>query len=97
VLGVGVGWARQEFDALGVPFAERGRLTDEYLARVRQAVSVPIWVGGNSGTAIRRALRYGDAWHPLGVTLPGLRAAVAEHPLPALTPRIARRQRAANP
>jgi alkanesulfonate monooxygenase SsuD/methylene tetrahydromethanopterin reductase-like flavin-dependent oxidoreductase (luciferase family) len=27
VLGVGVGWARQEFDALGVPFRERGRLT----------------------------------------------------------------------
>src|SRR3954464_2884066 len=30
VLGVGVGWARQEFAALGVPFERRGRLTDEY-------------------------------------------------------------------
>lgn len=31
VLGVGAGWLREEFDALGVPFAERGRRTDEYL------------------------------------------------------------------
>jgi alkanesulfonate monooxygenase SsuD/methylene tetrahydromethanopterin reductase-like flavin-dependent oxidoreductase (luciferase family) len=32
VLGVGVGGARQEFEALGVPFTRRGQLTDEYLA-----------------------------------------------------------------
>ncbi len=31
VLAVGVGWLREEFDALGVPFADRGRRTDEYL------------------------------------------------------------------
>jgi alkanesulfonate monooxygenase SsuD/methylene tetrahydromethanopterin reductase-like flavin-dependent oxidoreductase (luciferase family) len=27
VLGVGAGWARQEFEALGVPFRQRGSLT----------------------------------------------------------------------
>ena len=91
VLGVGVGWARQEFDALGVRFSDRGKLTDEYLVTLRQAASVPIWVGGNSGVAIRRAIRFGDAWHPLRATLPELRAAVAGHPLPALAPRIALR------
>jgi len=32
VLGVGVGWARQEFDALGVEFDERGAVTDDFLA-----------------------------------------------------------------
>src|ERR1700754_5025144 len=37
VLGVGVGWARQEFEALGVPFAERGRITDEHLEAMRAA------------------------------------------------------------
>jgi alkanesulfonate monooxygenase SsuD/methylene tetrahydromethanopterin reductase-like flavin-dependent oxidoreductase (luciferase family) len=37
VLGVGVGWARQEFDALGVPFRERGRLTDLHLLAIRAA------------------------------------------------------------
>jgi len=34
-LGVGVGWLREEFDALGIAFAERGRLTDECLEAVR--------------------------------------------------------------
>jgi probable F420-dependent oxidoreductase len=31
IMGVGVGWMREEFAALGVPFAERGRMTDEQL------------------------------------------------------------------
>jgi alkanesulfonate monooxygenase SsuD/methylene tetrahydromethanopterin reductase-like flavin-dependent oxidoreductase (luciferase family) len=92
VLGVGAGGARQEFEALGVPFAERGRLTDEYLAALREARSaqspVPIWVGGNSAAAIRRAIKFDAAWHPLRVTLPFLRDALASHTLPALAPRI---------
>lgn len=57
VLGVGVGWARQEFAALGVPFERRGRLTDEHLRDMRAAWAdtasygdrrIPVWVGGNS-------------------------------------------------
>lgn len=33
VIGVGAGWMREEFDALGVPdFDARGRVTDEYIA-----------------------------------------------------------------
>lgn len=31
VVGVGAGWLEEEFQALGVPFAERGPRTDEYL------------------------------------------------------------------
>lgn len=34
-LGVGVGWSREEFDALGVPFERRGRRTAEYVAAMR--------------------------------------------------------------
>jgi probable F420-dependent oxidoreductase len=34
-LGVGVGWLEEEFDALGVPFARRGRRTDEYIEAMR--------------------------------------------------------------
>jgi probable F420-dependent oxidoreductase len=29
-----------------------------------QQPSIPIWVGGHSRRAIRRAVRYGQAWHP---------------------------------
>ncbi|MDE2006303.1 MAG: LLM class F420-dependent oxidoreductase [Rhodospirillales bacterium] len=35
ILGIGVGWLREEFDALGVPFAQRGRRTEEYVAAMR--------------------------------------------------------------
>jgi alkanesulfonate monooxygenase SsuD/methylene tetrahydromethanopterin reductase-like flavin-dependent oxidoreductase (luciferase family) len=93
VLGVGVGGARQEFEALGVPFGQRGRLTDDYLTALREAwgaeSAIPVWVGGNSEAAIRRSIRFGAAWHPLRVTLPFLAEAVAGRALPALAPRIA--------
>lgn len=36
ILGVGVGWAEQEFAALGVPFRQRGAMTDDYLAAIKQ-------------------------------------------------------------
>jgi probable F420-dependent oxidoreductase len=31
ILGTGAGWAREEFEALGVPYEQRGPITDEYL------------------------------------------------------------------
>ncbi len=34
-LGIGVGWLEEEFDALGVPFAQRGKRTDEYIGAMR--------------------------------------------------------------
>lgn len=34
-LGVGVGWLREEFDALGIPFEQRGARTDEYIEALR--------------------------------------------------------------
>ena len=34
-LGVGVGWLREEFEALGIPFEGRGRRTDEYIEVMR--------------------------------------------------------------
>ncbi|MGW6500446.1 LLM class flavin-dependent oxidoreductase [Nonomuraea angiospora] len=107
VLGVGIGWARQEFEALGAAYERRGKVTDEYLAAIRAAWAdeddyrsgggVPIWVGGGSEAGLRRAVRYGEGWHPLRNTLPWLRehwsrlkeiAAEEGRPVPALTPRI---------
>lgn len=35
IAGVGVGWLKEEYDAVGVPFADRGRRADEYLAAMR--------------------------------------------------------------
>ena len=97
ILGVGVGWMEEEFEALGTPpFAERGAVTDEYLRAYQelwtspnpefdgkyvqfsniqflpkpvQKPHPPIWVGGQSRPAIRRAATLGDGWHPVG-TIP---------------------------
>ena len=94
VWGIGAGWMREEFAALCVPpFAERGAVTDEYVAACRelwtkdeprfagrhvafsdivfepkpvQKPHPPIWVGGESGPALRRTARFGDGWYPIG-------------------------------
>ncbi len=93
-LGIGAGWLKEEFEALGAPpFEERGAVTDEYLAAFRalwteetpsfagkytrfsdlvfahkpvQRPGPPIWVGGESGPALRRSAKFGDAWYPIG-------------------------------
>ncbi|HEX6326596.1 MAG TPA: TIGR03619 family F420-dependent LLM class oxidoreductase [Jiangellaceae bacterium] len=125
VFGVAVGWSRQEYAALGVPFESRGAITDDYLAAITALwtsdiashdgthVSFrdvhteprgarhphpPIWVGGTSPAAIRRTVRFGDAWHPNNAEiewlresgLPALRATAdqAGRPQPAFNPRM---------
>jgi len=35
LLGIGVGWMREEFEALGAPFEDRGARTDDYVAAMR--------------------------------------------------------------
>ena len=35
ILGTGVGWLKEEFDALDVPFADRGRRHDDYVEALR--------------------------------------------------------------
>lgn len=91
VVGIGAGWHEQEFNALGIPFKERGPRTDEAIAiwkRVWTGENVdfrgrfsrfealqvlpapaqqggpPIWVGGDSPKARRRAAEIGDGWNP---------------------------------
>lgn len=98
VLAVGVGWLREEFEALGVrTFEERGAVTDEYIRILRalwteewpsfqgrfysleevrffpkpvQRPHPPIWIGGHTSPALRRAARLGDGWHPIGLRPP---------------------------
>ena len=94
IVGVGVGWMREEFEALGLPpFEERGEVTNEYIRAFKelwtsdnptfegkycsfsnitflpkpvQKPHPPIWVGGESRPAMRRAARLGNAWYPIG-------------------------------
>ena len=39
-LGIGVGWLREEFEAMGIPWQRRGARTDEYVAAMRA-----LWAG----------------------------------------------------
>jgi probable F420-dependent oxidoreductase len=91
IVGAAVGWLAEEFEALGIPFTERGARSDEALKVMRalwteaepkfegrffrfgqiraepkplQKPHPPIWIGGNSPAAFRRAAEFGDAWHP---------------------------------
>jgi probable F420-dependent oxidoreductase len=43
ILGIGVGWLAEEFAALGVPFEDRGRRTDDYVAALRA-----LWSGDDA-------------------------------------------------
>lgn len=102
ILGVGAGHVEGEFDALEVPFAERGRLLDEAIDAVRAAfadefpshqgarwrfegvgqrprpvqATLPIWVGGSSRAAMRRAAERGDGWLPQGPPEGGMAAGI---------------------
>jgi probable F420-dependent oxidoreductase len=92
-LGIGAGWCKEEFEAIGAPpFEDRGHVTDEWMMVCKELwakddphfdgkyvkfsdvvftpkpvqTSIPIWVGGESGPALRRTAKYGDAWYPIG-------------------------------
>lgn len=94
ILGVGVGAMTEEFEALGISMRQRGALTNESLAimkelwtspdpsyasprwhfsdlkfspKPRQKPHVPLWVGGSSPGALKRAATMGDGWHPTGM------------------------------
>jgi probable F420-dependent oxidoreductase len=91
ILGMGAGYLKGEYRALGVDFDARNDLADEYLGAMKaawgedefsfegtgysargnrilprpaQQPHPPLWLGGNSKRAIRRAVDYGDAWLP---------------------------------
>jgi len=100
ILGAGVGWLREEFEALAAPpFEARGAVTDEYLRLMRatwasdpvrfegtyyrlgavhalpkpaQTGGIPIWIGGHTDAALKRAGTLGDGWHPIGLRPPAL-------------------------
>jgi alkanesulfonate monooxygenase SsuD/methylene tetrahydromethanopterin reductase-like flavin-dependent oxidoreductase (luciferase family) len=83
VLGVGVGIHEGEYEQAQTDYHRRGRLMDEGVASVRaawasdggsdyvmapRAAPVPLWFGGHSDAARRRAAVLGDGWIPLFLT-----------------------------
>ncbi len=100
IVGVGVGWMKEEFEALGLDhYAARGIKTDEYLSIYKsvwmdepsmyngtdyaidnvgfspkpfQTPHPPLWIGGHSKPALRRAAKFGDAWMPIGQRPPAI-------------------------
>jgi alkanesulfonate monooxygenase SsuD/methylene tetrahydromethanopterin reductase-like flavin-dependent oxidoreductase (luciferase family) len=73
ILGIAQGWRRQEFDGLGVPYAGRHRRLEAIVGTLRGAWgegpvtpkperAPPLWIGGMSEPAVRRAARLGDAY-----------------------------------
>jgi probable F420-dependent oxidoreductase len=87
LVAFGTGWLVQEFEALGVPFRERGTRLEETTRILRHCWSdpspefhgkhwdfgplhfnpqpgarIPIWFGGHSEVAWKRAARFGDGW-----------------------------------
>lgn len=40
-LGIGIGWLKEEFAALGIPFERRGARTDDYVSALRQLWTQP--------------------------------------------------------
>lgn len=86
-LGVGTGWNHVEYQALGVPFRDRGARLDEQIELLRRLWreplvtfrgdfhqldragllplpprDIPIWLGGFTKLAVRRAARVGDGF-----------------------------------
>ena len=94
IVGCGVGWMREEFEAISAPaYDERGSVGDEYIRAFKelwtsdnpvfegkycrfanvafapkpvQKPHPPIWTGGESPAALRRAGRLANAWYPIG-------------------------------
>lgn len=74
LFGIGVGYLREEFDALGAPFEDRGRRTDEALAAMHA-----IWAGPAGGVRAEPApvQRPGPPVHVGGHVPASFRRAVA--------------------
>lgn len=92
-LALGVGWRKEEYEAVGIPFGSRGTRLDEMVVamsrlwrdgrgswagstfsypavvcepRPLQPGGPPIWIGGTTEAALRRAVRCGYGWHGVG-------------------------------
>lgn len=100
-LGVGLGWAPEEFEWCGAPYAARGARVDEMIEIIRRILDggmvehhgkffdfdrlqispaparrMPIYVGGHTEPALKRAARVGDGWASAMMKLSEIRETV---------------------
>ncbi|MEV6232520.1 TIGR03619 family F420-dependent LLM class oxidoreductase [Saccharopolyspora shandongensis] len=100
-LGIGLGWAPEEFEWCGAPYAKRGARVDEAIEVLRLILAggmveyhgeffdfdrlqmspaparpVPIYVGGHTDAALRRAARVGDGWASAMMGIDDLRSTI---------------------
>ncbi|MGP4019625.1 TIGR03619 family F420-dependent LLM class oxidoreductase [Saccharopolyspora sp. 5N708] len=100
-LGLGLGWAPEEFEWCGAPYAKRGARVDEAIEVLRLILGggmveyhgeffdfdrlrmspapsrpVPIYIGGHTEAALRRAARVGDGWASAMMGLAELRTTI---------------------
>lgn len=74
IAGIGVGWLREEYDAVGVPFEGRGRRADEALAAMRE-----LWSTGPAAYAGRTVGFSGVHSEPKPVRADGVPIMVGGH------------------
>jgi probable F420-dependent oxidoreductase len=101
--GVGIGWAPEEFEWCGQPYAKRGARVDEMIEVIKLVLAggmvefhgkfydferlqmspapsqpVPLYVGGHTEVALKRAARIGDGWTSAMMTRDQLADAVTQ-------------------
>jgi probable F420-dependent oxidoreductase len=73
-LGVGVGWLKEEFESLGVPWERRGARTDEYIQVMRR-----LWAAGESTFTGRFVQFRRTLCFPKPLQVPGIPVIVGGH------------------
>lgn len=101
-LGIGLGWAPEEFEWCGAPFERRGARVNEAIDVLRLILGggmvehhgeffdfnrlqmspapgkpVPIYIGGHTEPALKRAAKRGDGWASAMMRFDDLRATIA--------------------
>lgn len=74
LLGVGVGWLKEEFDAVGVPWEHRGARADEYIQVMRR-----LWTADEASFTGRFVRFHKARCYPKPLQVPGIPVIIGGH------------------